>query len=78
MAYRAEGSSGSTAVIAKTARRAAEAFFEANPVRKKCRILQGTRSDDGFFTTEYSSESWPKFYKDVTLKTATALPDIED
>jgi hypothetical protein len=77
MAYRAYGAKGSFSLAAKTARRAAEAFFEAHPSRRKCNVIQGV-SEGGFFTTAYTRGNWPLSYKDVTRQTVASLPDVED
>ena len=52
----------------ETPRSAALAFFEANPKKRKCSIVEGTK-DGAFFTIEYGRQSdgnWPEHYRDVT------------
>ena len=63
-------------VTAPTPRAAALAFFERFPDKRKCNIIEG-KTDGHFFTVTYGRASegqWPQSFKDVTKKTATALP----
>lgn len=74
-AYQAYGSGGAK-VIKPTPREAAMAFFEQNPGKRKCDVVQG-ELDGHFFTVRYGRASqgdWPASWKDVTKKTAVDLP----
>lgn len=70
--------------IAETPRKAAEAFFAANPGARKCDVIQGfIEKTDGreFFVVMYGRASmgqWPQSFKDVTKKTVATLPDGEE
>lgn len=68
--------SGGKATVRATPREAAMAFFEENPSKRKCSVLEGT-VDGHFFTIRYGRASegdWPQNWKDVTKKTAMELP----
>lgn len=65
-----------TSTYSPSPRDAALAFFAANPTKRKCALVEGTR-DGYFFTVAYgraSTGDWPRSFKDVTKKTATTLP----
>jgi hypothetical protein len=66
-------------VTASSARKAAQAFFEKFPNKRKCSIIEGT-IDGLFFTVVYGRQSegqWPQSFKDVTKKTMGELPDVD-
>lgn len=68
--------SGATNVVKPTPREAAIAFFETNPGKRKCSVVEGVQ-DGHFFTVRYGRASegdWPASWKDVTKKTAGDLP----
>lgn len=69
--YRASGNGSST--IADTPRGAAINYFNRNPKTRKCYVIQGTY--DGLFFTVNFGRVRPKFWKDVTKRTADTLPD---
>lgn len=63
-------------VTGSTPMEAAVAFFEQNPNKRKCNIVEGTL-DGHFFTVRYGRASegdWPKSWQDVTKKAAQDLP----
>lgn len=77
-AYQAYATGG-TKVTKATPREAAIAFFEQNPGKRKCNVIQGEQ-DGHFFTVRYGRRSegdWPTSWKDVTKKTAPTLPGLE-
>jgi len=62
---------------AATPREAAAKFFEQNPKRRKCNVIEGT-VDGPFFTVKYGRKSlgeWPQSWKDITKKTVETLPN---
>lgn len=64
--------SGAKSVTRNTPQEAAVAFFEENPKKRKCDIIEGVHGD-GFFTVAYGQRSkgeWPKSWKNVTKKDA--------
>jgi hypothetical protein len=74
-AYRASAKDGS-AVTAATPRAAALAFFARFPGKRKCHVIEG-HTDGLIFSVVYGRASlgqWPQSWKDVTPKTAGALP----
>lgn len=75
--FQAYGKKGSHSKTAATPRKAAAAFFETNPNRRACNIIEGTQ-DGPFFCVVYGMTSegdWPQFFKDVTKKGVDTLPD---
>lgn len=68
---------GGTNVTRPTANEAAVAFFEQNPSKRKCDVIEG-ELDGHFFTICYGigREGKPKSWRDVTKKTAQALPGL--
>lgn len=73
-AYQAHAPGG-TSVTKATAREAAVAFFDQNPGKRKCNVVQG-EVDGHFFTIAYglARDRMPKSWKGVTKKTAQDLP----
>jgi hypothetical protein len=72
-AYRASATGG-YGVTADTPRAAALKFFEKFPNKRKCSVMEGT-VDGVFFTMTFGpAPNWPQSWKDVTAKTAAALP----
>lgn len=68
---------GGSSVTRETPKQAAMAFFEQNPGKRKCNVVEGT-VDGRFFTVKYGRASmgeWPQSFKDVTKKMAATLPD---
>jgi hypothetical protein len=75
-AYRASANDGS-AVTDATPRAAALAFFARFPGKRKCHVIEGD-TDGQVFSVTYGRASlgqWPTSWRDVTPKTASALPD---
>lgn len=75
-AFQAYGADGAK-VTRPTPREAASAFFEQNPTKRKCDIVEGT-IDGHFFTVRYGRSSegdWPQSWKDVTKRTVHVLPE---
>jgi hypothetical protein len=70
-AYRASAKGG-FGVTATTPRDAALAFFANWPTKRKCSIVEG-ETDGTFFSVTYGNP-WPKYWPDVTPKTAANLP----
>jgi hypothetical protein len=72
---------GHASKTADTPKQAAEAFFSANPRARKCDVIEGVievTSGVEFFVIKYGRTSegeWPQSFRDVTKKTAGALPD---
>ena len=59
---------GAVNAYGKTPGEAAALFFESNPSKRKCNIIEGTRGN-GFFTVRYGLSSkgeWPQSYRGVT------------
>jgi hypothetical protein len=75
-AFRAFGNDAG--VTAETPRKAALAFFERFPNKRKCDVVAG-ESEGGFFSVRLSlvASGGAQTFKDVTKKTAAALPDSE-
>lgn len=67
---------GGTSVVKDSPKDAAIAFFEQNPGKRKCSVIQG-KQDGHFFTVAYglARGGMPSSWKDVTKKTAQDLPD---
>lgn len=66
-----------TATFSASPRDAAVAFFQANPRKRKCNLIEGTR-DGYFFTVAYgrlSTGQWPRSFKDITKATTNTLPN---
>ncbi len=74
-AYQAYATGG-TKVIKDTPKEAAVAFFEQNPGKRKCNVIEGT-VDGHFFTVAYgiSTGQRPASWKEVTKKRAIELPN---
>lgn len=63
---------GGIKVTKETAREAAVVFFDQNPGKRKCNVVQG-ELDGHFFTVKFGRTS-PQSWKDVTKKAAQDLP----
>jgi hypothetical protein len=67
-------------VTAATPRKAAVAFFEANPGKRKCNVTQGDL-EGHFFVVTYGRKKEgdpPTSWKDVTKKTLQDIPDLAE
>ena len=76
-AYQAYGTD--SRATASTPRKAATAFFERFPNKRKCTVIEG-ETDGQFFTVHYGRKSegkWPSSWRDVTKKMVSELPDEE-
>lgn len=70
---------GATSTYADNPRAAGEAFFEANPNKRKCSVIEG-ELDGPSFVVRYGRKSegdWPSSYKDVTKRSLILLPGAE-
>lgn len=68
-------SKGAISKIAENPRGAALAFFESNPNKRKCNIIEG-KLEGGFFVVTYEMRKpggMPRSYSDVTKKSALTL-----
>lgn len=64
-------------VTRPTAKEAALAFFEQNPMKRKCDVVEGEKDGD-FFTVACSLSGKtvrPQRWRDVTKKAALNLPE---
>ena len=65
---------GGFRLTSDTPRAAATSFFVRFPAKRKCDVIQGDSSGDGFFTITFS-HGGPPSWRNVTKKTAGDLPD---
>lgn len=75
-AYQAYAAGG-FAVTRETPQKAARAFFERFPGKRKCNITEGT-VDGECFSVRYGRKSageWPASWRDITKKQVALLPD---